>query len=156
MALPERIPHRAQTAGRCACLPCWEARGPRMPPFSSVWQEGLLRLWIRGVAKTGALSSQRKQHTPSSPAKVTQPSGYACRCHGSRAGLSAHSPPPRPPPPPAQGSGGAGHRHGSQCGLSVQRVARLRPTRPESRGIIIHSGSRPWAFLCRASLAGKN
>lgn len=130
-----------------------EAGGPCMPQFSSMWQEGPLRLWIRGVADTGAPSSRGKRHTPSSPGKVTQPSGCACRCHGSWAGLPAHS----PPLPPAQGSGGAGHRHSSQCGLSGQRVACLRPTCLESRAIfIIHSGSRPWAFLCRASLAGDN
>lgn len=51
-------------------------------------------------------------------------------------------------------------RTGRSCGtvhsvVCLQRVARLRPTRPESRGIIIHSGSRPWAFLCRASLVGR-
>lgn len=130
-----------------------EAGGLHVPQFSLVWHEGPLRLWIRGVAETGALSSRGKRHTPSSPGKVTQPSGYACRCRGSWAGLPAHS----PPLPPAQGSGGAAHRHGSQCDLSGQRVACLRPTCLESRGIfIIHSGSRPWAFLCRASLAGEN
>ena len=92
-----------------------------MLPFSSVWQEGLLRLWIRGVAETGALSSQRKRHTPSSPTKVTQPSGYACRCHGSRAGLSAHSPAPSPTAP-----AGPGQRRGQVTGTAHSVVCLCR------------------------------